>query len=171
MIVFFTYTHDNIQKLVEQETAYIAERRTKVLPDGNSVEMLDELVMDEEYDVLFKRYFLAAHAKVIENIPVAYLKNMPTDLTPVFREFPDFRQDRDSAIWLDMPCTWPLQVKKSVDIKIQEYFVDYICWRWFETKSPQDAATFSLRLDETMQEIKLLLSKRTRPLRRIPSFP
>ena len=149
MILFFLYTHDNIQKLVKQETSYIAERRAS--PTLNQGENFgsqagelynDLLVMDEEYDILFKRLFDEAHAEIVFNISSRHLAETPTDLEPVFREFPDFSQDRDFPLWLDVDGSFPMQYKKSIDIKIQQFIVDYICWRWLETKSPADAAFF-----------------------------
>ena len=173
MVLFFIYTHDNIQKAVKMETSLLAERRASYADGGQmSGEMYNDLlIMDEEYEALFKRLFLQAHAEVIKNIPVGYLKNTPTDLEPIYREFPDFRQDRDFVLWLILPETFPLQYKKSIDIKIEQFIIDYICWRWLENKSPQDANFYFVRLEQLVGDWKKLLANRTVGMRRMPSFP
>ncbi|NDV46106.1 hypothetical protein D0T49_03500 [Paludibacter sp. 221] len=171
MILFFIYTHDLIQQLVKQETSLLAERRFTELKDGSKESLFDKLVMDEEYDVLFRRLFGEAHADIITKIPVNYLADTPTDLEPVYREFPDFSVDRDFNLYLEMHNDFPLQFRKSIDIKIQQYLIDNICYRWLETKSPNDAATYYSRLDKAIEDIKSLLIRRTTPLRRKPSFP
>ncbi len=114
-------------KLVKQETSYLAERRTKEQPGGGVVMMYDELVMDEEYDILFRRLFLEAHAEILLRISSNYLANTPTDIDPIYTEFPDFNQDRDFSLWLNLHSDFPAQYRKSIDIKLQQFIVDYIC--------------------------------------------
>ncbi|MDR2684256.1 MAG: hypothetical protein LBB53_02595, partial [Prevotellaceae bacterium] len=153
MIFIFIYTHDLIQKAVKLETSLLAERRSEQTKDGTVVNLFDELVMDEEYDVMFRRLFLEAHAELLSSMPSCFIKNTPTDLRPVFREFPDFRRDRDFVLWLEVSDAYPQQYKKSIDIKIELFLIDYICYRWLETKSPNDSAVYLLRLEKTKNEI------------------
>jgi len=171
MTVIYLYTHDSLQKAVKLETSLLAERRRVQFKDGTSEEMLDDLVMDEEYDVMFRKLFLEAHADVLSHISVNYLMDTPTDLSPMLNEFQDFSQDRDFTIWMNMHEDWPKQYRKSVDIKLQQYLTDYICYRWLETKSPNDALTFRSRLEPTIDDVKSLLIRKTVPLKRWPSFP
>ena len=170
-LLLFIYTHDNLQKLVKAETSYIAERRFRELNNGMREELFDELVMDEAYDVLFRRLFDEAHADIILHISSNYLAGTPTDLDPVYHEFPDFSKDRDFVIWLNMHTDFPMQYKKSIDIKLQQYLVDYICYRWLETKSPKDSMTFFSRLEKTIEDVQRLLVRKTTPIKRLPSFP
>lgn len=171
MILYFIHTKDNIQSAVKQETSLLAERRYRELKGGEREELLDELVMDEEYDDLFKRLFRQAHAELITNISSNYLAETPTDLSPVFSEFPDFRQDRDFSLWLDMHEDFPPQYRKSIDIKTEQFLIDYVCYRWLENKSPNDARYFLLRQEKTLEDIKRLLVRKIIPMRRRPSFP
>ena len=180
MIFFFVYTHDRIQNGVKEETSLIAVRRNYVPPTdrrGAQVNiaggqpLFKELVMDEAYDTMFRRLFLEAHAEVVKVIPTRYLQTTPTDLTPVYHEFPDFHKDRDFLLFVDVGDNYPPQYRKSIDILIQRYLIDYICYRWFETKSPEDAVTFFGRLEKTTQDIVNLLNKRKGGIQRIPSFP
>lgn len=167
MIIFFIYTHDLIQKGVKLETSYLAENRKR----QESGDMIEELIMDEQHDILFRRLFNQAHAEVISKLSVTYLSGTPTDLEPVFREFPDFRQDRDFSLFLNMHADFPMQYKKSIEIKIEQYLIDFICYRWLETKSPTDAASYFQRLKPTLDEIKLLLIRKLNPPKLRPSFP
>jgi len=166
MTIFFIYTKDTIQKAVKRETSLLAERRR----DQQGQELLDELVMDEEYDITFKQLMNDAHAEIILNLAAHYLAETPTDLAPVFIEFPDFRQNRDFSLWLNMHEDWPKNYFKSVDIKLQGYITDYVCYRWLETKSPNDAATYFSRLNKTIDDVQRMLVRKTIPLRRYPCF-
>lgn len=167
MIHILIYTHDRIQKGVKEETSYLAMRRK----DETGAEMLTELVMDEQYETLFKRLFNDAHAEVMLRIPASYLTGTPTDLNPIYTEFPDFRQDRDFCLYLKMHNDFPQQYLKSVDIKILQFLIDYVCYRWLETKSPNDSQTYFGRLAKTQQDILRLISRTGTPMRRLPSFP
>lgn len=170
-MIFFIFTHDNIQKGVKLETSLLAVRHREQSPKGEEVSRYEELVMDEGYDVLFKRLFEQAHAEVIATIPSQYIAHTHTDLTPVVREFADFSKDRDFVLWVDMPEEFPMQYRKSIDIKVEQFMIDYICWRWFETKLPQEAISYYGRLESTKEEIQRMLNKRKGGVRRMPSFP
>lgn len=163
MTLIFAFTHDLIQKGVKMETSYIAARRKQ---QTSGEELLDELVMDDQYEILFKRLFKDAHAEVIRNISVNYLMQTATDWNPT-----EFNQDRDFILFLNMHCDFPMQYKKSIEIKLEQFLIDYVCYRWLETKSPNDAATYASRLKPTIQDIQSLLIRKTNPLRRFPSFP
>ncbi|GHT33120.1 hypothetical protein FACS189434_06490 [Bacteroidia bacterium] len=169
--LIFVYTHDLIQKAVKLETSLLAERRDVVAKEGEVVSNFETLVMDEEYDILFRRLFLQAHAEFLSKIPARYLRETPTDLLPMFREFPDFRRDRDFNLFLAVSDDFPMQYKKSIDIKIEQFLIDYICWRWFETKLPRESATYFARIDKTADEVKDLLSASVKPIKRVASFP
>lgn len=171
MQIYFVFTHDLIQKGVKLETSYLAVRRKQQTEGGALEEMLNELVMDEDHEVLFKRLFLQAHAEVISKISVNYLMDTPTDLQSVYTNFSDFREDRDFVLFLNMHWDFPLQYKKSIEVKLEQYLIDYICYRWLETKSPDDAVTYKARLEPTLTEIRVLLVRKTQPLKRMPSFP
>jgi len=169
MIIFFIYTHDLLQKAVKLETSLLALDKNS----GSSEDMMLKLVMDESpaHEIMLKRLMNDAHAQIILNISSNYFIDTPTDLEQVFTEFPDFRQDRDFNLFLNMHSDWPLNYKKSVDIKIQQYLVDYICYRWLETKAPNEAMTYKSRLAGTLDDMKRLLIRKTNPIKRQPSFP
>jgi hypothetical protein len=112
-----------------------------------------------------------AKAEIINNISSNYMIDTPTDLEAVYTEFPDFRQDRDFNLWLNMHADFLLQYRKSIETKMQQYMIDYICYRWLETKSPNDAATYFSRLDGTLADIRQMLIRKRNPIKRKPSFP
>ena len=172
--LFFIFTKENIQRAVEQETSLLAVRRIPSQHPSQGEEktdMLDELVMDKEQDELFKRYFNQAHAEVLKYIPSRFIAETPTDLEPVFREYPDWRQDRDFNLWLNAPDTFVINYRKSIDIKIEQLIVYYILYKWLLNKSPSDAKMYEDRLEPTLRGILSLLTKRTEPVRRLPNFP
>lgn len=176
MILLFIYTKDLIQKAVKLETSLLAERRpAPVSPPYQGItegELYnDYLVMDEEYEEMFRRLFFQARAEVILHIASHYLVDTPTDLEPVYREYPDFKQDRDFCLWIKVHSDFPMQYKKSIDIKIEQFIIDYICWRWFETKAPKESLTYKVRMEDTIEEIKRLLARKMKPIRRMPSLP
>jgi hypothetical protein len=170
MIVYFIFTRDWLQKAVKAETSLLAVRRQKKLADGSVTDMMEELVMDEAYEVMLRRLFLEAHAELISKLSVNYLIDTPTDLSSLLQEFPDFRQDRDFSLWLNVSNEWPRQYQKTLDIKMQQFLIDYVCWRWLETKSPEDALSYAQKLPGTSNQIKELLIRRTRPGKIRPTF-
>jgi hypothetical protein len=170
MIVYYIFTGSMLAKAVKLETSLLAVRRKQQNADGTTSELLDELVMDEQYEILFKRLMNDAHADVMLNISSNMLLDTPTDMENVLTEFPDFRQDKDFTLWLNMHCDWPQQYRKSVDIKLQQYLIDYICYRWLETKSPNDAATYYSRLSPTIEDVKRLLVRKSNPIRIYPTM-
>ena len=167
--IYFLFTHDSMQKAVKEETSLLAERRSA----GNDPSELynDQLVMDEEYDTLFRRLFQEAHAEIITLIASNYLADTPTDTEPLFREFPDFSEDRDFALWLNMHDDFPMQYHKSIDIKLNQFVIDFICWRWLETKAPQEALSYYNRTFKSMKDVQNMLIRKINPIRRYPSFP
>ena len=171
MILFFVYTHDLIQKLVKMETSLLAARQTVRTKEGDVIEMADHLVMDEDHETQFRKLYFDARAEIVLHIPAVNLAETPTDLSPVLREFQDFSTDRDFCLWLKLHEDWPTQYQKSIDTKIQSYLVDYICYRWLEKISPNNAASYFGRLDKTVDDIQRMLVRRVNGVRRLPSFP
>ena len=171
MVFTFMYSHDNLQRLVKEETSLLAERRDEITKDGQTIDRFGLLVMDEEYETMFRRLFSEASAELMTVIPVRLVQHTPTDLLPVFNEFPDFSKDRDFVLFLAMPHNFAPQYKHSIDALIQRFLIDYICWRWFETKSPVDAETYFNRLEKTKRDILDLLNKEFGVMMRMPSFP
>ena len=160
MTIYFIITHDHIQQHVKMETSMVAAHKPEV------GDVVDVLIMDEDHDPMFRQLFEQAHAEVISKMPVNYLMDTPTDIA-----LDNFRADRDFVLFLNMPDTFPLQYKKSVGIMMNQFFTDYVCYRWLETKSPQDAQTYAQRSQTMMQKIQLLLARRTVAPRLRPSFP
>ncbi len=171
MVLFFVFTHDTIQKGVKLETSLLAERRFEVNKNGDKRSLFDTLVMDEEYEILFKRLFNQAHSEIVLSIPSDYIRNTPTDMQELYSEFPDFSVDKDFSLWLNMPSSFPLQYKKSIQTKIEEYLIANICYLWFQTKSPNDAKVYLMNKEKCEVDIRRLLNKRSKPMRRKPSFP
>jgi hypothetical protein len=172
-LLYFIFTHDLIQKAVKLETSLLAERRKKEVGNGLTEEMLEELVMDERtaYEILFKRLFSEAHAEVMLRIPAHCVVDTPTDLSPLYNDFPDFRQDRDFVLFLNMSDDFPMNYTKSMDIKLQQFLIDYLCYRWLETKSPNDSQSYFSRLEKTQKDILTFINRKRTPMKRWPSFP
>jgi hypothetical protein len=57
-------------------------------------------------------------------------------------------------------------LNKAVDIKIKQFLISYILYRWLETKLPEEAIIYQQRATSVLSEIKSLLEKRTKPIRR-----
>ncbi len=170
MKVTYIITGDLLAKAVKQETSLLAVRRNKEYKDGTIENMMDVLVMDEDYEITFKRLMLDGKADIILNISSNMIVDTPTDLIPAYSEFPDFRQDRDFILHLNMHEDWPIQYKKTVENKIQQYLIDYICYRWFETKSPNDSAIYFSHLTPTIEDVRRLLVRKKIPLQIQPTI-
>lgn len=158
-LISFLFSHDDIFAGVKQESSLLSERRFDA--QGNT--LFDELVFDEEYLILFRRLFFEAQANLIPAVS-AYLKYNSFD--DGFFETRDFTEDRDLSLHLLMPADYFDAYTTAVDIKIKEYLIAYIMYRWLETKMPQEAATFFQRSAACLNDVKNNLEKRLNPVRR-----
>lgn len=145
-----------LQNAVKQETSLLAVRRNTQNADGSVIEKFDELVMDEAYEILFKRLMNDAKSDIILNLSSNMIANTTTDIGS--------SDSNQFTLTLDMHADWPIQYQKTVDNKLQQYLIDYICYRWFETKSQNDAATYYNRLHGTLEDIRRLLVRKKNPL-------
>ena len=151
MIVVYIHTHDDIQKTVKRETSLIAVRRQD--KEGNS--LLDELVMDEAYEIAFRDYFLDARANVTMACS-AYIREFEdTD----FFENDNFYQDKDFVIHLDIP-NFITALNDSISTKMHMYLSLYIMYLWMETKLPEEAQIYLQRANVYLGDMKRLLEMR-----------
>ena len=165
------YSHDDIQRAVEEETALLGERRWYETKDGERIERLGELVMDGEYDNLFRRYFDDACGQVTLMMPRKLIRHTVTDLKPGILEGQHIGKDRDFFLEIILPITFPVQYRGGVNALIGSFLVDYICWRWLETKLPEESQTYAARAKESEEQIKKLLNNVGSVVRRAPSWP
>ena len=156
--VTFIYSHDNIFTSVKMEASLLAVRRH----DKNDNNMFDELVFDEAYLILFRQLFFEAQAEVTVALS-AYMKEVPVE--PDFFETQDFFENRDYVFHLAMPDDWNFHLNRPVDIKVKEFLVAHIMYKWLETKLPQEAAIYLQRATSVLQDARNMLEKRTKPIR------
>jgi len=159
----FVFAHDIIFSGVKQESSLLAERRFK--ETGES--LFDELVFDEEYLIKFRELFFDGQSEVTAVLS-PYMRDVPTE-AEVFNE-KDFFESRDYAFVLMMPEDFNSHLMRPVNIKIREYFIAYIMYRWLETKLPQEAATYKGRADEALSKVKTFSNILSKPLRRKHGF-
>lgn len=159
----FIYSHDNIFASVKQESSLLAIRRKDENGDG----LFDQLVFDEAYLILFRELFFDAQAEVTPALS-GYMKDIPVEFD--FFETQDFSKDRNYIFYLFMPDDWNFHLYKPVDIKIKQFIVAYIMYRWLETKLPQEAVTYLERANSVLDDIKGLLNKRTDAIRRAHGY-
>ena len=159
----FIYSHDNIFASVKQEASLLAERRFS--QEGES--LFEQIVFDEEYLILFRELFFDAQAEVTPALS-AYMKDVPVE--PDFFETQNFSKDRNCIFYLLMPDDWNFHLYKPVDIKIKQFIVAYIMYRWLETKLSQEAATYLERANSILGDVKSLLNKRIIPMRRAHGY-
>lgn len=152
--ITFIYSHDNIFQGVKQESSLYA--KNKVDKDGNS--LFDNLVFDEAYLTKFREYFFDAQAEITPTVS-AYMKDIPTE--PAYYEFQDFTKDRDYVFHLLMPEDFDKHMTHSIDIKIRQFMIAYIMYRWLETKLSSDAEIYLGRAEKVKGEAKELLERRT----------
>jgi hypothetical protein len=162
MIQIFINTHDDIFKAVKRESSYLAERRdTK---EGEP--LFDQLVYDEEYLIQFREHFLEARAKAIE-YTLAYSKTIEAD-NSLF-ETQDFDMEKDFVLYLELSDNHVIQLMQPILIKIKEFLVAYIMYRWLETKAPE-AEIYFQRSEKAIKDVKSYLEKRIKPYRRKGSW-
>jgi len=156
--LMFVYSHDNIFASVKQEASLLAVRRFD--KDGDS--LFEQLVFDEAYLILFRQLFFEAQAEVTIAFS-GYMKDVPTEGD--YFETQNFFEDRDYVFYLAMPSDWNYHLFKPVDIKVKEFLTAYIMYRWLETKLPQESLVYYQRARAVLDEAKVLLDKRTKPMR------
>lgn len=168
----YTISHDDVSKAVEEETAILGERRRLETKGGDVVSLLEELVMDGEYDNLFRRYFDDARAELVSLLPTRCLEGSPSGGDPKWLDGTDVRSERDFVLWIWLKKDMPLAYRSTIDKLLLRYLVDYVVYRWLETKSEGDAASYYNRLEGTKGRIVKVVNYRGgRGLKRKPSFP
>jgi len=157
--ISFVFAHDIIFAGVKQESSLLAERRFK----DTGETLFDELVFDEEYLIKFRELFFDAQVEVTAVLS-AYMREVPTD-AEVFEE-KDFFENRDYAFVLMMPDSFNSHITRPLNIKIREYLIAYIMYRWLETKLPQEAAIYQSRAMAVLDKVQELSNIQDRPIRR-----
>ena len=157
MILTLIQTHDDIFKGVKMESSYLAERKV----DGQGSPTFEDFVFDEEYLILFRSLFFDARANVT-SATVAYVKGMAPDA--FYFDGQNFDTEKDFVLQLTMPDNFVQQMNNSVNIKMKEYLVCFIMYRWLETKS-NEATTYLQRAEICLQDMKRYLEMRTTPRR------
>lgn len=149
----FIYSHDNIFQGVKMESSL--SYKNKVDAEGNN--LFEQLVFDEAYFPKFRELFFDAQAEITPALS-AYMKDVPVE--PAYHESQDFSKDRDYIFHLLMPEDFDRHMTHSIDIKIKQFIIAYIMYRWLEIKLPSDAAIFAERAVKVKDEAKELLERR-----------
>jgi hypothetical protein len=158
-LLVFIFSCENIFQSAKMEASQFAVRRF----DKNGANLFDELVFDEAYIPKFRELFFEGQAEIISALS-AYMKDVP--VTPGYFETQDFSKDRDFRFELAMDDDFNPHLSKAVDIKIKEFLVAYILYRWLETKTPEYAAIYFERLTKVKDEIRRMLEIKTKPMQR-----
>ncbi|GHV51409.1 hypothetical protein FACS1894181_13200 [Bacteroidia bacterium] len=164
--LIFIYGHDNMLQDVKQEASHLAVRKRDKLgnsEDNDRNSYFDLLAFDEGYLSKFRELFFDAQADVTQAIS-AHMKEVP--LQPGYLELHDFSQDRDYIVKLAMPDDFNPHLAKPVDIKIRQFIIAYIMYRWLETKLPEEAAIYIERAAKVKDDIKKMLDTHAKPVRR-----
>jgi hypothetical protein len=156
MIYIFKLSNEDAAKAVKMESSYLAERRSE---DG----LNESLLYDEEYQILFRDHFLQARAKIIE-ATLAYSKNI--EMTVEYFEINNMDSEKDFLLYLSMPDTFIKQMVEPITVRIKEYIISNIMYRWLETKLPQEAAVYFNRANDALKDVKRMLEMRTVNTRR-----
>ena len=157
--IVYIYPHDDVFQAVKQESAHFAERKA----DSENHSIFESLVFDEEYLIKFREFFFEAQAEIT---PVfsAYICDERGDSG--YFEGKDFSKDRDYELYLSMPDSFIPSMEQPIGIKINEFIVAYIMFRWLETKSPVDASFYVQRATELFDDIQKLIVRSNKPVRR-----
>lgn len=155
----FIYSHDNVFQGVKQESSQLAIRKSD--KDGNP--MFEQIVFDEAYLPKFRELFFDAQAEVTPAVS-RYLRDIPVE--PEYFETQDFSKDIDYTFNLIMPDDFNMHMAKTADIKIKQFIIAYIMYRWLETKLPEESDIYMERANTVLSEAKGLLERRLKPIRR-----
>lgn len=154
--IYIHITAQEIQQRAEQETAEIGKRRLD--QQGNS--LLEQLIMDSEYQLLFRNYFREACVQALDKCQ-AYTKHR---LSPTGEDDNDTtRKDEDFFATLRLPDTFSIPAANLIDRDIYNHLLACVLYRWFEFKLPQEAQIFRERSKENLRLLASHLEARTRP--------
>lgn len=154
----FIYSHDSAFQGVKQDSSLFS--KDKIDKDGNS--LFENLVFDEAYLPKFRELFFDAQAEVSEAIS-SYLKDIPVE--PEYFEQNDFSKNRDYIFFLLLPDNFTSAMIRPLDIKIRQFIIAYIMYRWLELKQVSEYQLYQSRSENLLREVKGLLDRRNRPLR------
>lgn len=157
--LIFIFSHDSIFQGVKQESSQLAIRRSD--KDGNP--LFEQIVFDEAYFPKFRELFFDAQAEITSAIS-RYMRDIPAESE--YFEAQNFLENRDYDFNLLMPDDFNMHMVKPVNIKIKQFIVAYIMYRWLETKLPDESIIYKERADSVLLSAKGLLERRTRPIRR-----
>ena len=149
--VVFVFSHDNIFSGVKQEASLLSVR----MKDDKDNPLFDELVFDEAYLTKFRELFFDAQAGM-DLVLSKFMKGVPVGMGCL--ETKDFSKDRDYEVFLAPPAHWNFHLQKPLDIKIKEYLIAYILWRWLETKDLSLAIVYRQRCDSVVDEIRRMMN-------------
>ncbi|MDR0823887.1 MAG: hypothetical protein LBN74_02260 [Prevotella sp.] len=155
----FIYSHENVFQGVKQESSQHAIRKS----DKDANPLFEQLVFDEAYLPKFRELFFDAQAEVTSAVS-RYMRDIPAE--PEYFETQDFSKDRDYTFSLLMPDDFDMHMAKPCDIKIKQFLIAYIMYRWLETKLPEESAIYMERAGSVLSEAKNLLERRLNPIRR-----
>ena len=134
ILVPYIFSHDSIAEAVKQESSLHAVR--KQTEEGDN--LFEELVFDEEYYRKLRELFFDAQAEVMDRFSPYMQYETESESATIFEEA-DFTKDIDFTFTLLMPCRYNMQYNKQVSIKVREFIIAYIMYRWLETKVPEEA--------------------------------
>lgn len=158
-ILTFVWSHESVFESTKQESSILGMRKR----DSDGKDLFEELVLDEAYPIKFRELFMEARAEVSDALS-AFTRNIPNDMG-YFDEY-DHSQHRDFKLWLEVSDDWNDNLTTSVDVKLREYIVAYIMYRWLEMKLPQEAMMYHERATSVLARTKGLLNRPTTVIRR-----
>lgn len=151
MTIDFFYSQESVFLAVKEESSQLAIRKTD--KDGNP--LFDNLVFDEAYFITFRRLFFDAQAEVLSSLE-AYIPDEDIG----FFEPEDFSKDVNFSFNLCLPEDFKRSMSKPIEIKVRQFILAYIMYRWLETKLPDEAGVYLRRSEALLNEAQELLDRR-----------
>ena len=165
MEITYLFNKEYIKQAVIQETSYVAERQQNLeLPqhkDGRNNLFEQLFIFDDHQQTLFDRYFDEAYSKLIGHVPTGYLRDA--------EQIEDYK-DGDKVLFLSIE-SYPLSFKDALKVEMDKFIIEYIIWRWLASKLPKIAGEFYESMQTSLESVSSLMMRRTRMMRRKPSFP
>ena len=165
MEITYLFKKEYIKQAVIQETSYVAERQQNLeLPeykDGRNNLFEQLFIFDDHQETLFSRYFDEAYSQLIMHVPTGYIIEV---------DAPTEYEDSDKLLGLEIP-DYTSAHRDALKIEMDRLIINYIIWKWLATKLPQLATVFFNSMETSIGNATKLMSRRTRLMKRKPSFP
>ena len=155
--VTLTVNKQLVYNEVAKTTSYTG---AKLVSDEDST-AYERIFTTDEDRLLLERFFMEAANNITKEIPTSTLKSVSQH--PASN---GLQPDADYVVQLDMPDTFPDQIKGTIEGTMFSFFVAFIISKWYDNQEKKEAATYADQAASWLASFSVLLQRRVKPVNR-----